>query len=249
MEWYLMGKEEIMVYLITGKAGAGKSTYAENLAAELDSEGKRIMLIDADEFRHIHKNNDFSDEGRKRNLFTAAEEAREFEEKGYIVVLAFVSPRKEWRQHMRSMWQESILIYIPGGELWEGTTYETPDEGELQPFYKQDKQYSLFIGRYQPFHNGHEALIRSVLDERKNVCIALRDTVQCLSDPYSFQQRKQMIQEVFSSEMRDGRVVIIKIPDVAEVCYGRRVGWDIREIRLPDDIEDVSATQIREGGR
>ncbi len=35
---------------------------------------------------------------------------------------------------------------------------------------------SLFIGRYQPFHAGHMALIETVLREGKEVCIAIRDT-------------------------------------------------------------------------
>ena len=35
---------------------------------------------------------------------------------------------------------------------------------------------SLFIGRYQPFHAGHEALINSVLSEGGKVVVAVRDT-------------------------------------------------------------------------
>ena len=38
------------------------------------------------------------------------------------------------------------------------------------------KKYSLFIGRYQPLHAGHINLIRVVLNEGKNVLVALRDT-------------------------------------------------------------------------
>jgi len=37
-------------------------------------------------------------------------------------------------------------------------------------------KYSLMIGRYQPFHEGHQKLVQKVLDEGKKVCIALRDT-------------------------------------------------------------------------
>ena len=105
--------------------------------------------------------------------------------------------------------------------------------------------YSLFIGRYQPFHDGHETLIRSVLNEGKNVCIALRDTPQTDSDPYDYDTRKGMITQRFAPEIIDGKVVIIKIPDIAEVCYGRKVGWGIREIKLSDDVESISATKIR----
>ena len=35
-------------------------------------------------------------------------------------------------------------------------------------------RYSLFVGRYQPFHEGHKWLIQQRLDLGKNVCIAIR---------------------------------------------------------------------------
>jgi adenylylsulfate kinase len=35
---------------------------------------------------------------------------------------------------------------------------------------------SLFMGRYQSFHEGNEALINSVLSEGGKVVIAVRDT-------------------------------------------------------------------------
>ncbi len=42
-----------------------------------------------------------------------------------------------------------------------------------------------------------------------------------------------------------GRVEIIYIPDITEVCYGRKVGWGIRRIPLPEEIESISGTKIR----
>ena len=42
-----------MVYLITGKAGAGKTTYAKRLKGVLAAEGKQVWLIDGDEFREL----------------------------------------------------------------------------------------------------------------------------------------------------------------------------------------------------
>lgn len=40
-----------------------------------------------------------------------------------------------------------------------------------------------------------------------------------------------------------------KIPDVIEICYGRKPGWGIREIRLSEELEEISATSIRKGGK
>lgn len=41
------------------------------------------------------------------------------------------------------------------------------------------------------------------------------------------------------------KVKIIVIPDVDDICHGRKVGWDIREVRLDSKTEEISATKIR----
>jgi adenylylsulfate kinase-like enzyme len=120
-----------MVYLITGKKGAGKTTYAVNLLKELRGIGNHVTWIDGDRFREETGNKDFSDKGRWNNLMLAAKRGQEAERDGNIVILSFISPRKEWRQDMRRQFKHSHLVYIPGGSLWEGTDYEVPDVEEL----------------------------------------------------------------------------------------------------------------------
>jgi adenylylsulfate kinase-like enzyme len=123
-----------MVILVTGKAGAGKTTYGKRLAEEYKAEGRKVIMIDADEFREERgttKPEDFSDEGRISNLMEAAKLAAEFEKKGYIVILAFIAPKEEWRDMMRKLWEMSVVVYIPGGTLWPGTIYERPTFDEL----------------------------------------------------------------------------------------------------------------------
>lgn len=100
--------------------------------------------------------------------------------------------------------------------------------------------YSLVIGRFQPLHDGHKALVQTLLDEGKNVCVALRDTEISDSDPYTTDERIKMWKDAFSDKVK-----VIVIPDIEEVVYGRGVGWGIREIKLSDEIESISATKIR----
>jgi len=109
------------------------------------------------------------------------------------------------------------------------------------------KKYSLFIGRYQPLHKGHITLIRSVLNEGKNVAVGLRDTPISESDPYSIEERMQMFSKEFEKEINSGQMIIFPIVDIEAVCYGRKVGYEIREIRLSEEIEKISATAIRKG--
>lgn len=106
-------------------------------------------------------------------------------------------------------------------------------------------KYSLFIGRFQPFHNGHRAQIDKLLSEGKNVCIAIRRTEHSESDPYPAMDRFKMIRTAYPAYAFPNVEVII-IPDIEEVVYGRDVGYKIREVRLDEDTESISATKIRE---
>ncbi len=99
---------------------------------------------------------------------------------------------------------------------------------------------SLIIGRFQPFHDGHYALIQTLLEEGKDVVVAVRDTPFNGDNPYSVFERRQMIHHALG----DG-VETVVIPDIEEVVYGRKVGWKIREIILDESTQGISATAIR----
>ncbi|MFH2094375.1 MAG: adenylyl-sulfate kinase [Bacteroidota bacterium] len=123
-----------MVYWITGRKNAGKTTYAHKLRDELKriSNGQdTVLILDGDDVR-IYFPRGFSDDDRRENIMTIARIAAIAEKQGIIVIVACVSPRRCWRDEARKMFSESRLIYIPGGTLWENTTYEEPDTEELE---------------------------------------------------------------------------------------------------------------------
>lgn len=101
---------------------------------------------------------------------------------------------------------------------------------------------SLFIGRWQPFHKGHKALIDSVLQEGGQVLIAVRETPVSEKNPFTVAERIARIRAAYAG---NEAVEVISIPDIKEVCYGRDVGWGIRRIRLSKQLEEVSATKVR----
>lgn len=101
---------------------------------------------------------------------------------------------------------------------------------------------SLFIGRWQPFHEGHQKLIGKVLDEGGSVVIAVRDTPISESNPYTVEDRIKRIEDHYKE---NERVQVISIPDIKDVCYGRDVGWGVRRIRLDSQTEEISATKTR----
>lgn len=107
-------------------------------------------------------------------------------------------------------------------------------------------QFSLFIGRWQPLHQGHKSLFSNVLDEGGNVCIAIRDQVPDEKNPFTADQVKQTIEEFYQDMIAQGRVKVIVIPDICSVEFGRGVGYDIIEHVPPAEIAEISATKIRE---
>ncbi len=108
-------------------------------------------------------------------------------------------------------------------------------------------KYALYIGRWQPFHNGHKWLIQQALDRDENVLIAVRDTPVNDGDPYTLGERIAMIRAVYSDEIKTGCVRVMAIPDIAAVVVGRKVGYEVRDLQdvVPPEIGGISATQVR----
>lgn len=106
------------------------------------------------------------------------------------------------------------------------------------------ERVSLFIGRFQPLHGGHKALIQTAIDEGKPVVAALMDTALDEDNPYTVAERREMFRLAFAD-----RVQVIAIPPIAEVCWGRNVGYRLRHIKLPAEVEAITATALRESGQ
>jgi nicotinamide mononucleotide adenylyltransferase len=107
------------------------------------------------------------------------------------------------------------------------------------------KVYSLFIGRWQPWHKGHRWLIDQRLAEGKNVWIAIRDVEPSEKQPWTPHEVMMNIQEELSDLIQKGRIFISIIPDIESINYGRGVGYDVIEHVPPTEINEVSATKIR----
>jgi len=108
--------------------------------------------------------------------------------------------------------------------------------------YNGHKRYAMFIGRWQPFHNGHKYLIDDAIIKGQDVCIAIRDTETSEKNPYTVDQRVEMIKRVYGN-----KVMISVIPDIASINIGRKVGYDVNRIDPPKQIEKISGTNVRAG--
>ena len=107
-------------------------------------------------------------------------------------------------------------------------------------------KYSMFIGRWQPWHDGHRWLIDQRLNEGKNVLICVREVSKDDKNPYNPIEVKENVEKELKDLINSKRVKVIIIPDIESVNYGRGVGYDIIEHVPPSEIGKISATKIRE---
>jgi len=109
-----------------------------------------------------------------------------------------------------------------------------------------EKQFHMFVGRWQPLHDGHKWLFQQALDEDKNVLICIRDVEPDEKNIFTPEQVKENIETYYQDLIKHNRVKVIIIPDIDAICYGRGVGYDVIEYIPPTEIHDISATKIRE---
>ena len=110
------------------------------------------------------------------------------------------------------------------------------------------------LGRWQPWHNGHIELFKRALQKTGQVCIMYRDVagvdagVEGQADnPFDFEDVKQNIIKGLSKHgYEEGKeYIVIKVPNVVDISYGRGVGYSFTEYDLGEEIHKISATKIR----
>lgn len=119
-------------------------------------------------------------------------------------------------------------------------------DGDPKLKESKDKSYSMFIGRWQPWHSGHQWLIDQRLEQGKNVLICIRDINPDHLNPFTAQEVEENITKHLSNLINEGRVKVMVIPNIESVNFGRGVGYDIIEHIPPENIKEISATKIRE---
>jgi adenylylsulfate kinase len=103
------------------------------------------------------------------------------------------------------------------------------------------KPHDAFVGRWCPFHKGHWAVMEKVYKQNNRpLLILVRDTS---FDEYSAQTRCEMVQE--SMKVMGIPASVIVIPDIKSVNWGRGVGYETNLIEVAEDIQGISATEIR----
>ena len=112
--------------------------------------------------------------------------------------------------------------------------------------HKWDNKHptAQMLGRWQPWHAGHQKLFEEILKKTGQVNVMVRDVKGVDDNPFDFETVKKNIEERLNPKY-EGRFKIILVPNITNICYGRGVGYKIEEIELSKEIQEISATKIR----
>ena len=121
-----------MIIWLTGQPGSGKTTLANEIIKKMKSDNPSIKIInlDGDDLRTINKNQDYSKEGRIKNISTAISIMRFLAKKDYICVVSIVAPYRFLRDELKEDFN-FLEVYlhtteIRGRENFFAKDYEVP---------------------------------------------------------------------------------------------------------------------------
>lgn len=121
-----------------------------------------------------------------------------------------------------------------------------------------EKPTVQMLGRWQPWHDGHTELFKRIHAITGQVCIMVRrvpsnseanERVPGQNDnPFDHHLvRTNIIMNLAKEEFTfDEDYVIIIVPNIVDISYGRGVGYTFTEHDLGKEIHSISATKIRE---
>ena len=246
------------IFLIFGIAGSGKSTLAKNLAKEIKAD-----WINADKVRSKFKDWDFS----KKGILRQSERMRHlaFRSKKQNVVLDLICPFEQGRKIINAdyyIWVDTIKRSRFRKKRIE-KIFQAPKKYDVKVTSKnsklwtkiildQKKRYkwnvqnstAFMLGRYQPFHNGHERLFEKSLERVDQVLIAVKNVHGIGDNPFKFSQVKKTINKRLYKNFKY-RYKVVSFPNITNIFYGRKVGYNLEKINLDKKIQNISGTKIR----
>ncbi len=109
------------------------------------------------------------------------------------------------------------------------------------------------LGRWQPWHMGHQELFKRCIKKTGQVIIQVRDVEGASGgegqddNPFSW---KEVCKNIESNLLKDGykrgiEYEIMLVPNITNITYGRGVGYVFEEETFNEEISSISATKIR----
>jgi adenylylsulfate kinase len=151
------------VLWFTGLSGSGKSSIANAVSSELYRMGINEYVLDGDNIRHgLNRDLGFSDHDRTENIRRIGEVAKLFVDGGAIVTTAFISPFRDDRDQVRSLFEEEEFI-----EVFVSCPLEECERRDPKQLYVKARRGEIkdFTGINSPYEEPEnpEIIIRSEL--------------------------------------------------------------------------------------
>ena len=135
---------------LTGLSGAGKSTVADALVANLEDEGRPVTVLDGDVVRtHLSSELSFSREHRDLNIRRIGWVAGEVVKHGGTVVVAAIAPYEAAREQARQLVEKHgrfVLVHL-------ATPLEVCEQRDVKGLYARARAGELpgFTGVSDPY--------------------------------------------------------------------------------------------------
>jgi phosphopantetheine adenylyltransferase len=250
-----------MRVLIFGLPGSGKTYLAEKLVEYL---GDKVAWFNADKVREEADDWDFSDEGRLRQNQRMIDLCVNAEVEGKIAIADFVAPFESARNKFFADY-EIFVDTIEEGRFEDtnkvfqrpvATDYNVQEQrGDVDAkiiAYEIGQRFiwnnraptTQMLGRFQPWHPGHQALFDRAMAKHEQVVLMVRDMPTDDSNPYPAYEVIENLQQSLCEFA--GKVKIEVVPNILNITYGRGVGYKIEQEVFDDATHDISATKIRE---
>jgi hypothetical protein len=109
------------------------------------------------------------------------------------------------------------------------------------------------LGRWQPWHKGHQELFKRAVAKTGQVAIQVRDVHGASGgdgqddNPFNWDTVCQNIADGLAEDdfQRGVDYEIMLVPNIVNITYGRGVGYVFEEEVFEESITDISATNIR----
>ena len=109
------------------------------------------------------------------------------------------------------------------------------------------------LGRWQPWHGGHQALFKRCVAKTGQVIIQVRDVegasggIGQEDNPFDW---RTVCSNIEKGLLKDGfkrgiEYEIMLVPNIVNITYGRGVGYKFEEEVFDKIITEISATKIR----
>ena len=109
------------------------------------------------------------------------------------------------------------------------------------------------LGRWQPWHQGHQELFKRCIAKTGQVIIQVRDVEGASGgtgqndNPFSWKEVCKNIEDSLKKDNYERGIdyEIMLVPNIINITYGRNVGYVFEEESFDDEISSISATKIR----